>query len=188
MDTLRSIGAEGFRQVVHLAGVDAIDDATFARRRLDCDRPELAGPFDIIGDIHGCADELEALLDALGYDADGRHPDGRRALFLGDLVDRGPDVPGVLRRVLRATREGDALCLLGNHEAKLVRWLEGRQVRPTHGLAASIEQLEREPDAFRAEVHDFLRSLPDHLVLDGGALVVAHAGLIERLHGRSSKR
>ncbi|MCA9608963.1 MAG: AAA family ATPase [Myxococcales bacterium] len=185
--SLSRLPSEGFRRVIRLEGAAAVDAATVLRRPLPCDRRDTRGPFDVIGDVHGCADELEELLDRLGY-VDGAHPDGRRLVFLGDLVDRGPRIADVLRIAMRAAREQGALCVVGNHEAKAIRWLAGKNVRPSHGLAQTIEQLDTEPADFRVDVHAFLTSLPDHLVLEGGDLVVAHAGLLERLHGRSSKR
>src|SRR5262249_27623966 len=153
--------------------------------------------FDVIGDVHGCRAELETLLADLGYDVscDGggrptgaRHPGGRRAVFLGDLVDRGPDTPSVLRLVMGMVRDGDALCVPGNHEAKLLRALRGRNVQVSHGLAESLAQLDAEPDGFRADVESFLDGLVSHYVLDGGKLVVSHAGLTERFQGRASAR
>lgn len=156
-----------------------------------------SGPFDVIGDVHGCRSELESLLAALGYaverDADGRpsgawHRDGRRALFVGDLVDRGPDSPGVLRLVMGMAAAGTALVVPGNHDDKLRRALQGHEVRMGPSLAGTLAQLERETPAFRAAVARFLHGLAPHLVLDGGALVVAHAGLPERFHGRTSPR
>lgn len=185
--SLGRLASEGFRRVIRLEGAAAVDAVRVVRCPLPCDLRDVRGPFDVIGDIHGCADELEDLLGLLGYQ-DGRHPAGRRLIFLGDLVDRGPRIPDVLRIAMRAVREHGALCVIGNHEAKAIRWLAGKEVRPSHGLAQTIEQLEAEPIAFREEVHTFLTSLPDHLLLEGGDLVVAHAGLLERLHGRSSKR
>ena len=109
-------------------------------------------------------------------------------IFVGDLVDRGPDTPGVLRLVMGMVAAGDAWCVSGNHEAKLLRALNGRQVRVSHGLAETLDQLGREDPAFQAEVRAFCDGLTSHYVLDGGALVVAHAGLIERYQGRSSGR
>ena len=106
-----------------------------------------------------------------------RHPDGRSAVFLGDLVDRGPDTPGVLRPVMAMVAAGTALCVPGNHEHKLLRALRGRDVQVSHGLAESLAQLEAEPDGFRNRVVGFLDGLISHYVLDGGRLVVAHAGL-----------
>lgn len=158
-------------------------------------RFEDAGPFDIVGDVHGCHGELLELLERLGYRIAGTEneprvepPPGRRLLFLGDLVDRGPAIPDCLRLALAMERDGTALCVLGNHDRKLARWLEGRDVEVSFGLAESIEQMEREPAAFRAQVRAYIERLPHHLVLDGGQLVVAHAGLREDLHGRDSKR
>ena len=113
---------------------------------------------------------------------------GRPPVFVGDLVDRGPDTPGVLRLVMGMVAAGDALCVSGNHESKLLRALRGRKVQVTHGLAESLAQLEAEPAAFGAEVESFLDGLISHYVLDGGKLVVSHAGLPERFQGRASGR
>ena len=109
-------------------------------------------------------------------------------MFLGDLVDRGPDTPGVLRLVMGMVAAGTAFCVPGNHEAKLLRALRGKNVKRSHGLDASMEQLEAETEEFRAQVDRFIDGLISHYVLDGGRLVVAHAGLIERYHGRASGR
>ena len=184
--SLREMSEEGFRVIHHLEGVEAIEAASIARARLRNDLRDQHGPFDVIGDVHGCATELRTLLAKLGYGADGAHPAGRRVVFLGDLVDRGPEVVGALRIAMQMVKEHDALCVMGNHEAKLLRWLGGKNPKPSHGLAASIEQLEREPAETREAVREFIEGLVDHYVLDGGALVVAHAGLSERLHGRTS--
>ena len=129
----------------------------------------------------------------LQFDEAGRavgavHPQGRQAVFVGDLVDRGPDVPGVLRLVMGMVAAGQALCVCGNHEAKLIRALRGRQVTVSHGLAESLAQLADETDDFRRAALDFMDGLISHYVLDAGRLVVAHAGLTEAYHGRSSAR
>jgi protein phosphatase len=184
---LRGLKHEGFRYVYLLHGVDEIETATVTRTKLFNDLRDQTGPFDVIGDVHGCCYELKELLSQLGY-VDGRHPDGRRAVFLGDLVDRGPDTPGVLRLVMDMMAAGNALCVMGNHEAKLLRALRGRNVKVNHGLAESLEQLGAEPEEFRTRVETFLDGLLSHYVLDGGRLVVSHAGLIERYHGRTSGR
>ncbi len=65
-------------------------------------------------------------------------PEGRKAIFLGDLVDRGPDTPGVLRLVMSMVEAGAALCVPGNHDIKLMRALKGKQVTVAHGLAKSL--------------------------------------------------
>ncbi|MET7370349.1 polynucleotide kinase-phosphatase [Streptomyces sp. NPDC005566] len=188
--SLRGLEREGFRKVHVLRTEEEADSAEVVLERRYNDLRHLTGPFDIIGDIHGCSSELESLLDKLGY-TDGAHPDGRTAVFVGDLVDRGPDSPGVLRRVMSMVSAGNALCVPGNHENKLGRYLKGRQVQVRYGLAETIEQLERE-DArdpeFREQVKEFIDGLVSHYVLDGGKLVVCHAGLPEKYHGRTSGR
>jgi polynucleotide kinase-phosphatase len=185
--SLRGLEREGFRKVHVLRSVAEVESAEIVLEKRFNDLRHLTGPFDIIGDIHGCSAELEALLAKLGY-VDGTHPEGRTAVFVGDLVDRGPDSPGVLRRVMGMVASGDALCVPGNHENKLGRWLAGRKVQPTHGLAETIEQLEGESEEFRARVREFIDGLVSHYVLDEGRLVVCHAGLPEKYHGRTSGR
>ncbi len=192
-DLQRSLGRlrkEGFRRVHVLRG-DVLAGVEIVRERSWNDRTDLHGPFDIIGDVHGCAAELRELLTGLGWQVsrDGAaHPQGRTAVFVGDLVDRGPDTPGVLRLVMGMVAAGTALCVSGNHEAKLVRALKGSDVRVSHGLAESLAQLAAEPDEFRASALAFMDGLLSHYVLDDGRLVVAHAGLKEAYHGRASGR
>ncbi|GAB3928007.1 polynucleotide kinase-phosphatase [Kribbella albertanoniae] len=193
---LRSLKREGFRKVHVLSSVEEIDAVSIERTRLFNDLTDVTGPFDIVGDIHGCLPELQQLLTDLGYtltrDASGRlvdasHPT-RRAVFVGDLVDRGPDSPGVLRLVMGMVAAGNAYCVPGNHEDKLLRALQGRNVKVSHGLETTLAQLEDEPAEFRAEVATFIDGLISHYVFDGGKLVVSHAGLVERMHGRASGR
>ncbi|GAA3847053.1 polynucleotide kinase-phosphatase [Streptomyces lannensis] len=185
--SLRHLEREGFRKVHVLRGVEEVENATVVTEKRFNDLTHLSGPFDIIGDVHGCSSELEALLGKLGY-VDGAHPQGRTAVFLGDLVDRGPDSPGVLRRVMSMVASGNALCVPGNHENKYGRFLRGRNVRHTHGLAETIEQMEGESEEFKQRVREFIDGLVSHYVLDGGRLVVCHAGLPERYQGRTSGR
>ncbi|MBA5220777.1 polynucleotide kinase-phosphatase [Streptomyces griseoaurantiacus] len=185
--SLRQLEREGFRKVHVLRGVEEIENATVVTERRYNDLTGLTGPFDIIGDVHGCSAELESLLGKLGY-ADGVHPEGRTAVFVCDLVDRGPDSPGVLRRVMSMVKSGNALCVPGNHENKFGRHLRGRQVQHTHGLAETIAQMADESEEFVREVREFVDGLVSHYVLDGGRLVVCHAGLPEKYHGRTSGR
>ncbi len=189
--SINNLHREGFRKVYVLRGVEDIDRAEVVRERLWTDKRNLTGPFDIIGDVHGCHTELVELLDRLGWQVDATsdnavHPEGRQAIFLGDLVDRGPASPAVLRLAMNMVRSDAALCIPGNHENKLKRALDGKHVTLSHGLAETMEQLTAESTEFRAEVASFIDSLVSHAVLDSGSLVVAHAGLPEPMHGRSS--
>ncbi|MFZ6182853.1 polynucleotide kinase-phosphatase [Nannocystis pusilla] len=190
--SLRELKREGFRYVYVLRS-EEIEAATIERARLWSDRREDRGPFDIIGDIHGCFDELLALLGRLGYAIEGEgealrvtHPQGRRVIFLGDLVDRGPKIVEVLRLVMDMVAAGAALCVPGNHEMKLHRYLRGSDVKPNHGFAETAAQLAAAPPEFGRRVERFIDSLVSHYTLDGERLVVAHAGLKESLQGRAS--
>ena len=191
--SLRTLKREGFRYVYVLRSPEELDAVAIERVRLWTDRRDDHGPFDVIGDVHGCFDELHALLGRLGYaislDAGTytvTHPQGRRAVFLGDLVDRGPKVAEVLHLVMDMTAGGAALCVPGNHETKLLKHLRGHKVKPTHGLAETIAQLEAAPPELSRRAESFIDGLVSHYMLDDGKLVVAHAGLKETLQGRGS--
>jgi protein phosphatase len=190
--SLKGLRREGFRRVWVLRSPEEVEAAEIERAPLWTDRRFEHGPFDVIGDIHGCYSELTELLRALGYGvADGiavTPPDGRRAIFVGDYCDRGPDTPAVLKLVMSMAEAGTAICLPGNHDIKLVRKLKGRGVQITHGLAETLDQLESESDGFRDQITDFLDGLVSHVVLDDSKLVVAHAGMKQAYQGRSSGR
>lgn len=179
---------EGFRYVHVLHGDDAIAAATIRRTKLYADRREERGPFDVVGDVHGCYDELVRLLAELGYreDAGFRHAEGRRLVFVGDLVDRGPRSVDCLRLVMRLCAEGIALAVPGNHDVKLAKWLRGRSVKIGHGLERTIAEMEAVAADERERMATFVDDLVSHLVLDGGALVVAHAGMRADLQMRAS--
>lgn len=186
--SLKGLEREGFRYVHVLSSEEQIDQAEIERTKLWTNRKDDHGPFDIIGDVHGCCDELRGLLEKLGYDSSLQHPEGRRAVFVGDLVDRGPDTPGVLKVVMNMVEAGSALCVPGNHDMKLMRKLKGRDVRITHGLKESLEQLERESEEFKSKLVEFLDKLISHYVFDDGKLVVAHAGMNQKFMGRASAK
>lgn len=203
--SLKTLRREGFRHVTVLDSLADVEAATIERVPLWNDRTHEHGPFDIVGDVHGCGDELEALLESLGYlrtsvaepgpgwtNVAYVHPEGRKAVFVGDLVDRGPrvlDVVGIVRNMIALDA---ALCVPGNHDVKLLRKLTGRDVQVTHGLAESLAEIDslsdevREP--FRQSLAGFLDGLVSHYVLDDGKLVVAHAGLKAEMQGRGSGR
>ena len=198
--SLRRLKREGFRHVFVLNSPEEVDSTTIQRTSLWVNMRHERGPFDIIGDIHGCFDELLTLLDRLGYEIETRidsdrglgysvsHPEGRKAVFVGDLVDRGPGVVKVLKLVMSMVADGSALCVAGNHESKLARKLQGRNVQVTHGLAESLAQLDAESPEFREQALGFLDGLISHYVLDDGNLVVAHAGIKSEYQGRASAR
>jgi predicted kinase/diadenosine tetraphosphatase ApaH/serine/threonine PP2A family protein phosphatase len=190
---------EGFAAVHRLRGPAADADGVRVRLvPLPCDLSIERGPFDLIGDVHGCARELALLLRRLGYARRSsrqafHHPQGRRAVLVGDLVDRGPQVVEAARIAMRMMAAGTALCVPGNHDVSLARALEGRggAGTPTLGRRKSLEQVKALPAAARrrfvAEFRAFVDSLPPHLVLDGGRLAVAHAGLKSGHIGRDSE-
>ncbi len=201
--SLKDLRREGFRNITVLKGPAEIDDVVIERVPLWNDLRHETGPFDIFGDVHGCADELETLLITLGYaretvespgsvwnDIAFRHPDGRKAVFVGDLVDRGPRVLDTVSIVRNMVRAGTALCVPGNHDVKLVRKLAGRDVKVNHGLELTLAEIENVPAdsarEFRKSLSEFLDGLISHYVLDGGKLVVAHAGLKQEMQGRGS--
>ena len=195
--SLRGLEREGFRHVLIISSPDEADSIVLERVPLYNNKKTEAGPFDIVGDIHGCYDELTTLLTKLGYtpapgDAAVSEtlsfvpPAGRKAVFLGDLADRGPNSPGVLRLVMHMVSQGHAYCVPGNHEIKLLRKLRGRDVQLTHGIVETLAQLDKEPPEFRVQVAKFLDGLISHYVFNEGRLVVAHAGMKEEMQGRGS--
>ena len=202
--SLRNLKREGFRFIYKLSSVTEIEAVETAIQPMWTNRKHERGPFDIIGDVHGCCDELEQLLQKLGYVATEyadksdsfwnfptyTHPQGRKALFLGDLVDRGERVLDTLKLVHNMQKADAALCILGNHENKLIRKLNGKNVKINHGLEQTIAEIEAiEPeqrDLVCHEINTWLKSLISHYVLDDGKLVIAHAGLREELQGRGS--
>ena len=189
--SLRGLEREGFRHVHVLKSLEDIEAAIIERQPLWNNLKHEHGPFDIVGDVHGCFDELVELLKTLGYQVDEIHfqiqpPSGRKLVFVGDLVDRGPKIPQVLKLAMNAVAAGSALCVPGNHDVKLMRKLRGRDVQITHGLAESLAQLAGESEDFRKNVGDFIDDLVSHYVLNGGKLVVAHAGMKESMQGRGS--
>ncbi|WP_367870311.1 polynucleotide kinase-phosphatase [Luteolibacter sp. Populi] len=186
---LRGLKSQGFRHIHYLNSPEEVDAITgIEREPLWNNRKHDHGPFDIVGDVHGCYPELLLLLDKLGYGVTDHvvsHPEGRRLVFVGDLVDRGPDSPNVLRLAMASVKAGSAICVPGNHDTKFLRHLNGKKVQPTHGLAETIAQLEADPIDPR-DLTAFLDALVSHFVFDDGKLVVAHAGLKEEMQGRGS--
>lgn len=187
--SLRGLKKEGFRHVYTLSSPEDVETVTIERQPLWNNLRHAHGPFDIIGDVHGCCDELESLLRVLGYETvEGlwRHAAGRKAVFVGDLVDRGPRIVDTLNLVMQMQAAGHALCVPGNHDVKLLQKLNGKDVKVAHGLAETLAELESQPDDWKSKLKKFLDDLISHYVLDDGKLVVAHAGLKEEMQGRGS--
>jgi len=200
---LRGLKREGFRHIHRFCSQGDAEAAVVKRQPLYCNLRHEYGPFDIIGDVHGCCGELEELLGKLGYEVvekreglllDGGpvycHPQGRKTVFLGDLVDRGPRVLDTVRLASNMVRGGAAICLPGNHDMRLVRLLRGAEMELTYGLDKTVDELQRLPDGVREEFSrqaaSFFGSLVSHAVLYDGKLVAAHAGMKEQMQGRDS--
>lgn len=197
VDLINKVERKRFDRIVDLSQIEDIAAVTAAFEPLAEDRRADTGPFDIIGDAHGCAHELEALIAKLGHtliweEEDGeraariRPANGRRIALLGDLVDRGPRSPDCVRIAMGVVQAG-GYCVLGNHDDKYRRWLEGRDVEVRAGLERTAAQTAGESAAFKSAARDFLEGLPTHLWLDGGRLVLAHAGIRKGMIGRRSK-
>ncbi|BCL34087.1 hypothetical protein NSMS1_05340 [Nostoc sp. MS1] len=200
--SLRGLEKEGFRYVYTLKSPEEIANVELELQPLWNNKKHEHGPFDIIGDIHGCCDELETLLQQLGYEKSTEveytlwdaptyhHPQGRKAIFLGDLVDRGIRILDTVKLVRNMVAAGTAICVPGNHENKLLRKLRGKNVKVNHGLEQTLEEIAALPEEIREpftkELTEFLDSLVSHYLLDDGRLVVAHAGMKQEMQGRGS--
>ena len=197
--SVKRLKKEGFRYLFTFQSEEEVNEVKLVERnKLWNNKRELSGPFDIIGDIHGCFDELRTLLKKLGYQVTKHKdrsknygytvisPTNRKVIFVGDLVDRGPASNEVLRLAMSMVENGQALCVCGNHDAKLLKKLNGKNVNLKHGLEETMEQLSQEPAEFMDALRHFLDGLISHYMLDDGKLVVAHAGLREDMQGRAS--
>lgn len=197
--SLRGLREEGFDFTYMLKEPEAVQ---FVRR----DNPLLAdigAGIDVIGDIHGCYDEMLELLGELGYAADEaglyRHPAGRMLVSVGDVMSRGPRSLDTMIFWKRHVDAGIARMTDSNHGWKIARYLSGRNVTLSHGdenIAAELRLLEEEAGteaaaALKEELKQFLLSAPSHLVMcrDGvRRLVIAHAGIRDEYIGRQSRR
>jgi hypothetical protein len=134
-----------------------------------------AGPIDVVGDVHGEIAALRALLENLGHSPEGLHAEGRRLVFVGDLVDRGPNSPAVVRVVRSIVDAGRAQCVLGNHELNILlgnpksdnSWFFGHEPPRTLGPQLRADGRDRE------EILAFLATLP--LALERADVRVVHA-------------
>lgn len=209
-NSLSEVGHKNFKGVYKLK-LEDIESTQIIRNKMYMDKKEENPPFDIIGDIHGCFDELYELVLKLGYNVEiiketkivqdeinnefkeyitkkfiVSHPENRRLIFVGDLIDRGPNSPDVLRFVMDCVESNLAFCVIGNHEAKFIRKLTGSNVKLTHGLQQTVDQLALEDETFMERVKTFMSTLKSHHIFDNGKLVVSHAGIREEMQGRHS--
>lgn len=142
--------------------------------------------YDLIGDVHGCAHSLARLLDLLGYRQQAgvwRHP-RRMAVFLGDIIDRGPRIREALHLVHSMVDAEQALCLMGNHEFNALGWQTPRLLTGSAGFVrehttAHAQQLQQTHQQFAAypaewrEFSDWFQQLP--LFVDAERFRVVHA-------------
>lgn len=162
------------------------------------DQIEAVAGYDLIGDVHGCAMTLERLLARMGYspiDGCWSHPE-RLAVFVGDIIDRGPNIREALMLVKRMTEEGKALCIMGNHEYNAITfstpcpeeddYLRAHNTRHTRLIAETLEQYADYQDEWQDCV-EWMKSLP--LFLETEHFRVVHACwdqiLIDELRQRS---
>lgn len=189
--SIRGLKREGFRFVYVIRSIEQLENVEVVRTKLWNNKKDEHGPFDVIGDIHGCCSELEALLGKLGYIKNNgvyAHPEGRKAAFLGDFCDRGPRNADVLRLVMDMVKSGSAIAVPGNHDIKLLKYLNGKNITASHGIDKTIAELEEKGEEFKRETAEFIDGLISHYVLDDGKLVIAHAGLKQEYIGRASGR
>lgn len=181
-----------------LNSFDETKSITIERYKLDIDKSDDHGPFDIIGDVHGCYDELRALLIKLGYHVNDdllysnesavTTQSARKVVFVGDLVDRGPNSVGVLALIMNMVKHGLALCIAGNHDIKLSSYLKGKKVQISHGLETTVKEFEQVNPDFKQAVITFIENLPIYFIFDNQQLVVAHAGMLGFYQGRMSPK
>jgi hypothetical protein len=142
------------------------------------------GPIDIIGDIHGEYGALCALLTRLGYDGNGNHLEGRRLVFVGDLVDRGPGSLSVVQLLKTLVDSGKAQCILGNHELNLIKTQAPKHRHGNHWFFGETECMTKEApqrvhfqelanESQRAWISEWLGTLP--LALEHEQLRIVHA-------------
>lgn len=151
------------------------------------------GPFDIIGDIHGCYNELIMLIERLGYTKTKKgyvHPKGRKLISVGDLADRGYNNIKSIEVIMKMVEEKNAYYVYGNHCNKFYRYLIGRKVQKTHGLEDTVTEFERldDKEVFRKRYISMYQNTFPYLILDEGRLVVSHAGIKEILIGKQDEQ
>lgn len=188
---IQNLKQEGFKKIWVLNHISQLQTPMFQFSALPVNFKDFQGPFDVIGDVHGCFKELQALILQLDYQIQFEkghwsisHPQNRKLVFVGDLADRGPDSVDVLAFVMDIKAQSMALVTKGNHDDKLFRYLKGNKIAPRHGLETTIAELEKKDKSFLQLLYNFIKNLPSHLVLDQGKLVVTHAAILPKYIGK----
>lgn len=149
---------------------------------------------DIIGDVHGCFDELLELIDLLGYDMSSGipiHQEQRTLAFVGDCMDRGPSSLQTMALLFNMQDKKALIYSPGNHCDKFYRYALGRQVQLQHGIETTIAELDALPQSKRAaflkRYKAFYEQLPLFHTLDDKRLMIAHAGISKNLMNSTNK-
>lgn len=151
---------------------------------------------DIIGDIHGCYEELNELIQKLGYTFQNQqlvqHPEKRKLVFLGDLTDRGPNSIAVIEFVYELVQAQQAFYTPGNHCNKLYRYFLGNRVQIAHGLETTVAEYEHLPTNkqgnIRAKFMKLYENAPLYLQFDQEQLIIAHAGIRGDYIGKNNNK
>ena len=194
---------EGFRHIFVMESIEEVETAVIERVPLWNDRTDEHGPFDIIGDVHGCAMNWKSCSGSLATNLAVWHLASR------SIVARPIHIPPAARRSSSAiwwivvpgfsiacgscgtcSKPASGICVPGNHDMKLLKKLRARTCRSRMAWPSrwpkSTHCPTRVREPFTKSLAEFLDGLVSHYVLDGGKLVVAHAGLKEAMQGRGS--
>ncbi len=186
----KRLNEEGYDRIYYLHKED-LPEVQVERIKLEFDKKDESGPFDIIGDVHGCYDELVRLIRKLGYrqNEDGicHHPENRKLVFVGDVVDRGDNSLDTLRLIMKLCHDRTAYMVLGNHDDRLRRFLKGNAIEIKHGLETTAAEMERVSKEEKESIISFLEELPTYYLFDEGNLACVHAGIKEKYLGKYSK-
>jgi protein phosphatase len=194
----RNLEKEGFKDLLYIETLEKRKQPKISRVPLWPDKRHLTGPFDIIGDVHGCAEELSGLLGKLGYEIswyeDGSRtcfvvpPAGRMAVFLGDFSGAGPNEDDVMLIVRALVAQGSALCIWGDTDDRKRKAVLS-QAWSNPGYRDYVQEFDPDYSYSKERAKGLLNDVAvSHLWLDGGDLVVAHAAIREDMIGRSSNR
>lgn len=194
----RFIKKEGYHATYFIHNTDEIELKRHSKNPIELD---VAKGIDIIGDVHGCFDEMIQILEKLGYEQNHEkyfiHPEGRKFLSLGDVMSRGPKSLETMQFFLRHVNQDLAYMIDSNHGWKIARWLDGRKVTLNHGDELVEEEIKQFQEQYgeeqtvelKKELKKFLLNAPSHYVLTKNGvptLVCTHAGIKDEFIGKQS--